>query len=310
VTAPVVAILDRNLKASQPALSKAQHIAAAAGAPLQVIINAYSSAMVRAVGVDAERQHAARKQISKAWHKRVTELLGEDTGEIRVLWEKDSMDGLRKAILALTPSLVVVHTSDDSALRRHLFTPRDWQLIRKAPCPVLCVHSREWNATPRILAALDPGAGEASDDGLSVCVLESARRQSALLGANLTACHVLDEMDESLMMVAGEAIPDYSGSMEEIRAFHRDNFFQFGVAQGLDKSQLITLNGPIAHSLASYCDKEGVDMLVLGTVHRNLPERLLLGSTAESVITRANADVLVIKPEGFQSPWSDNDDDQ
>ena len=53
-----------------------------------------------------------------------------------------------------------------------------------------------------------------------------------------------------------------------------------------------------------------IDLLVLGTVHRNLPERLLLGSTAESVITRANADVLVIKPEDFQSPWINNDDDQ
>jgi len=310
VTTPVVAILDRNLKAAQPALNKAQRIAAAAGAPLQVIVNAYSSAMVRAVGLDAERQQAARQQISKAWHKRVAALLGEDAGEIRVLWEKDSMDGLRKAILTLTPSLVVVHTSDDSALRRHLFTPRDWQLIRKAPCPVLCVHSREWSASPRILAALDPGTGEASDDRLSVRVLEGAQQQATLLGAELTACHVLDEMDEGLIMVAGEAIPDYTGSMEKVRAFHRDNFFQFGAAQGLDKSQLITLNGPIAHSLASYCDREDVDLLVLGTVHRNLPERLLLGSTAESVITRANADVLVIKPEDFQSPWINNDDDQ
>lgn len=310
MTAPVVAILDRHLKADQPALSKAQHIAAAAGAPLQIIINAYSSAMVRAVGLDTERQQAARQQISKAWHKRVTALLGEDAGEIRVLWEKDSMDGLRKAILALTPSLVVVHTSDDSALRRHLFTPRDWQLIRKAPCPVLCVHSREWNASPRILAALDPGTGEASDDRLSVRVLEGARQQAALLGAELTACHVLDEMDEGLIMVAGEAIPDYTGSMEKVRAYHRDNFFQFGAAQGLDQNQLVTLNGPIAHSLSSYCDKEDVDLLVLGTVHRNLPERLLLGSTAESVITRANADVLVIKPDDFQSPWRDKDDDQ
>ena len=222
MTAPVVAILDRQLKADQPALSKAQHIAAAAGAPLQIIINAYSSAMVRAVGLNTERQQAARQQISKAWHKRVTALLGENAGEICVLWEKDSMDGLRKAILALTPSLVVVHTSDDSALRRHLFTPRDWQLIRKAPCPVLCVHSREWNASPRILAALDPGTGEASDDRLSVRVLEGARQQAALLGAELTACHVLDEMDEGLIMVAGEAIPDYTGSMEKVRAYHRD----------------------------------------------------------------------------------------
>ncbi|MEQ3636891.1 universal stress protein [Alcanivorax sp.] len=305
MTAPIIAILDRDLKADQPALLKAQHLAAASQASLQIVVNAYSSAMLRAVGLDTERQDAAKKQIRNAWHNRISELLGQDKGEIDVLWEKDSMEGLRKVILSQKPSLVVVHTSDDSALRRHLFTPRDWQLIRKAPCPVLCVHSRQWNKPPRVLAALDPGTGEASDDKLSIHVLECARRYSALLGADLTACHVLDEMDEGLIMVAGEAIPDYTASMEKVRDFHRDNFFQFGATQGLDKQQMHTLNGPVAPTLSRHCEQDNVDLLVLGTVHRNLPERLLLGSTAESVITKANADVLVVKPGGFQSPWID-----
>lgn len=305
MTAPIVAILDRDLKADQPALSKAQVIAAASQAPLHVIVNAYSSAMVRAVGLDTERRKAAKQQIHDTWHKRITQLLGQERAEISVLWEKDSMDGLRKAIVAQKPSLAVVHTSDDSALRRHLFTPRDWQLIRKAPCSVLCVHSSQWNKPPRILAALDPGTGEALDDKLSIHVLDCARRYSTLLGADLTACHVLDEMDEGLIMVAGEAIPDYTASMEKVRSFHRDNFFQFGATQGLDKQQMCTLSGPIAQTLASHCEQNDVDLMVLGTVHRNLPERLLLGSTAESVITKANADVLVVKPDGFQSPWID-----
>ena len=68
---------------------------------------------------------------------------------------------------------------------------------------------------------------------------------------------------------------------------------------------MCTLSGPIAQTLASHCEQNDVDLMVLGTVHRNLPERLLLGSTAESVITKANADVLVVKPDGFQSPWID-----
>jgi universal stress protein E len=66
---------------------------------------------------------------------------------------------------------------------------------------------------------------------------------------------------------------------------------------------MTTLTGPVAATLGKYCDDQDMDVLVVGTVHRNLPERVLLGATAESVITRASADVLVIKPEGFQGPW-------
>jgi hypothetical protein len=46
VNAPVLAILDSDLKAPQPALHKAQQIADASQRPLHVLVNAYSSAMV------------------------------------------------------------------------------------------------------------------------------------------------------------------------------------------------------------------------------------------------------------------------
>ncbi|MGJ3256798.1 MAG: universal stress protein [Alcanivorax sp.] len=300
---PVLAILDSDLKAPQPALKKARQVADSTEAPLHVLVNAYSSAMVRAVGVDQQRQDAARAQIQKAWQNRIGELADRERCDLSILWQKDSMAALRESILRLQPAMVVVHTSEESGLRRHLFTPRDWQLIRKAPCPVLCVHGRQWANAPRVLTALDPGTEEQPDDALAVNVLASADHFASHLGGSLQACHVLDEMDDSLILLVGEAIPDYSGGMEKVREFYRDRFLQFGTAHGLQPDQMTVLTGPVAPTLATYCDEQDMDVLVVGTVHRTLPERLLLGATAESVITRASTDVLVIKPEGFQSPW-------
>ncbi|MEH6782569.1 MAG: universal stress protein [Alcanivorax jadensis] len=303
MTAPVLAILDSDLKAPQPALYKARQVADSTKAPLHVLVNAYSSAMVRAVGVDHERQGAARAQIHKAWQNRISELTDRERCQLSILWHKDSMAALRESILDLQPAMVVVHTSEESGLRRHLFTPRDWQLIRKAPCPVLCVHGREWPNAPRVLAALDPGTEEQPQDALAVNVLGAANHFAGNLGGTLRATHVLDEMDDSLILLVGEAIPDYSGGMEKVRQFYRDRFQAFGAAHGLGPDQMTVLTGPVAPTLAKYCDEQDMDVLVVGTVHRNLPERLLLGATAESVITRASTDVLVIKPQGFQSPW-------
>lgn len=303
MSTPILAILDSDLKAPQPALHKAQQIANARQVPLHVLVNSYSSAMVRAVGVDQERQNAARAQIHKAWQKRIGELTDRDDCELSILWQKDSMAALRDSILVLGPAMVVVHTSEEGVLRRHLFTPRDWQLIRKAPCPVLCVHGRQWASSPKILAALDPGSEEQPNDPLAIRVLDAARQFASNVAGALQACHVMDELDDSLIFLVGEAIPDYSGGMEKVREFYRERFLKFGAAQGLDQDQMTTLSGPVAPTLATYCEEQNMDVLVVGTVHRNLPERLLLGATAESVITRASTDVLVIKPEGFQSPW-------
>ncbi len=59
----------------------------------------------------------------------------------------------------------------------------------------------------------------------------------------------------------------------------------------------------MTRTLTAYCEEEGADLLVVGTVRRNTVERLLLGATAESLLTRTGNDVLVVKPEDFESDW-------
>ncbi|EKF74045.1 universal stress protein [Alcanivorax hongdengensis A-11-3] len=302
-SAPILAILDPVLKAGQPALRKAAQLSAALARPLRVVVNGYSSAMARAVGLDSARRQAAEQQIRHAWHQRMETLLEGQPADLEVLWDKDSMAALRMEIGRVPPSLIVVRTNDEGRLRRHMFTPRDWQLIRKAPCPVLCVHDDDWASTPKVLAAVDPGTGDAEDDRLSARVVTEGRRVCGALKGAIQIGHVLEDMQETLVLLAGETIPDYAGSMEKVREFHRDNFRQFSAAQGFDVEQEVLLDGAVAPTLAAYCDDNDVDILVVGTVKRNLPERLLLGATAESVLTRAGADLLVIKPEDFRSPW-------
>ncbi len=42
---------------------------------------------------------------------------------------------------------------------------------------------------------------------------------------------------------------------------------------------------------------------MVGTVRRNPLERLLLGATAEGLLTRAGCDAMVVKPDDFESDW-------
>lgn len=303
MTASVMVVLDADLKADQPALSKGLALANALDAPLDVVVNGYSAAMARAVGFDKERFAAASGQIHHAWEKRIESLCDGLDCNTYVLWEKQEIDALRRVILAIEPEMVVVHTSAESGLRRHIFTPRDWQLIRKAPCNVMCVHSQSWSTPPRVLLAVDPEFGQDGADALSVKVTRQAVNLSSQLQGSLHASHVLDAVDDSLVLLMGEALSEFSGSLEDIKEGQKSAFRKFASGQGLPPEQLVMLEGPVAPALSHYCQDNDVDLLIVGTVHRNLPERLLLGATAETVISRASCDVLVVKPDDFQTPW-------
>ncbi len=297
----ILVVLDRHLKAPQPALKKGRLLAAALGCPLLVTVNSDSSAMRRAVGLDQKRRQAAEQQIRNAWERRIQDLLAGTEATVHITTHKDQDEDLRQTVIAAKPRLVVVHTSEEGTLRRHLFTPRDWLLIRRAPCPVLCVQDRPWSEPPVFTAAIEPE--EEDESGLDTTVLAAAREWSASLQASLNAVHVLEHPDETLLLVAGEALPEYAASAESIRKSHREALDRFAERHGLPLERTEMLEGPIAGTLADYCENNGTDVLVVGTVRRNKVERLLLGATAESLLVHARNDVLVIKPDGFDADW-------
>jgi len=45
-----------------------------------------------------------------------------------------------------------------------------------------------------------------------------------------------------------------------------------------------------------------VDLIVMGTLARAGVEGLLIGNTAEKILSRIDCSVLALKPEGFVSP--------
>lgn len=304
MTTPILVLLDNSLDAPQPALEKALTLARATGRPLHLAVNSYCSAMVRAVGFDKTRQQAARQQIQHAWQQRIEQLLADDhVAHLDIQWEKNALYATRQAVLAARPWLTVVHTSASRGLARHMFTPRDWQLIRKAPCSVLCVNDTPWPSSPALFAALDPGAPDSLERTLSVHVLRESRALSAQLDGRLQCGHVAPTAEESVLLMFGEAIPNHPNDQAQSQATWRQQLVDVCADQGIADADCVSLCGPVAASLVAECERKHITLLTLGTTHKNMAERILLGATAESVLTQASFDVLVIKPHDFASPW-------
>ena len=309
---PVLVVLDSALKAPQPALHKGARLARDWGLPLVISVNGCAPSLLRSVGPDDERMMRARLAVESAWGEHFDELIAEAALEeydvtTCFLWEKDEMEGLRKLIRKETPQLVVVRSAEKHGpLNRLFLTPRDWQLLRKAPCNVLCVDDTPWPDTLPVLAAVDTEHDGDSLQGLNAAIVKQAIALQEVLGGRLELCHVVERPDETLVMIAGEAIPSYLRDAETQREYFQGQLQALCEKAGLAPDQALVLEGSPAVALSDHQQQQGPMLLVLGTVSRNAAGRLLLGSTAEEIVGRAGGDLLAVKEPGFRSPWEED----
>ncbi|MFC1788938.1 universal stress protein [Thermodesulfobacteriota bacterium] len=68
------------------------------------------------------------------------------------------------------------------------------------------------------------------------------------------------------------------------------------------RHSVVVRKGDPGEMIADYADKNGIDLIVMGTIGRSGLAGLLIGSTAEKVIDQVNCSVLTIKPANFKSP--------
>ncbi|QJX01695.1 hypothetical protein HML84_03370 [Alcanivorax sp. IO_7] len=99
---------------------------------------------------------------------------------------------------------------------------------------MLCVHSQPWGTPPRFTAAVEP---EEKPGGLDAAVIHTARYWSEQLHGELEAVHVLEHPDETLLLVAGEALPEYAASANSIREYHEKALAEFAKRENLPEEK-------------------------------------------------------------------------
>ncbi len=70
----------------------------------------------------------------------------------------------------------------------------------------------------------------------------------------------------------------------------------------LAKNRCHLVLGSPEEAIPKFATREGIDLIVMGTVARTGIPGLLIGNTAEKILDSVECDVLSIKPEGFVTP--------
>ncbi|MGP0063750.1 MAG: universal stress protein [Isosphaeraceae bacterium] len=197
----------------------------------------------------------------------------------------DAAEEILRMAEKIGADLIVMGTHGRRGLRRLLAGSVATTVLRGAHCAVLALRShdrpREAGEVQVILHPTD--LSESSD-----AVLRVGRSLARDLGSRLVLLHVVP-----IPNLPGEwALPvdmqAYRNTLEAVRERLNGPDLKYPVEARLGE-------GDPANEILQMARELGADLIVMGTQGRTGLDRLILGSTAESVLARADCPVMVVK---------------
>ena len=171
------------------------------------------------------------------------------------------------------------------------------KLARKVSPQVLLVRSDHPSAFRHIVACIDFSETAAE-------VAEQARRVALQDGASVDFLHVWQDPWVALMYTApfGDVAAPVMAATPGQRAAYTENLqrelhdFVREAAQGIESQEVLHEAANYGDGIAEHGARAGADLFIVGGKGRTNLSYVLLGSTAERLLTRLPCSLLVVKP--------------
>ena len=172
--------------------------------------------------------------------------------------------------------------------------------VRKAPVDVLIVRKTADGAFKHVVACVDfsENAAKAVQFALHVATQDTAK---------VDCLHVYQSASALALDYGGLATPlPPMVADENVRKGWQaelDNFLEplTRKAEGLAVRHVIMEAPSVRDALIDHIEKEGADLVVLGTRGKSGLRELLIGTTAEKIVQYAPCSILAVKPDDFVS---------
>lgn len=300
----ILVIVDPTAK-QQPAVTKGALLAERFAARLDLFVcDTKAARNVRIAEQLRESPQAPLQEELRKWLESIAAPLRK-LG-IDVTTEVLAADPLHTALLERVKhtcaELVIKDTHHHSVARRTFLTNTDWELIRGCPVPLLLVKPTPWSSARRIGAAVDPGHLDDKPRLLDRCILEEAARLSQGLGGELHVIHTY--LPAAMIAATTVSVPPVIIDLpDETLAAERQEKLQELTAltsgYGLPAQNIHLHTGGVAEVLCRLARQHEIDIMAMGAVSRSSLKRIVIGSTAETVLEQLPCDLLVVKSPNF-----------
>ncbi|QDU81520.1 Universal stress protein E [Polystyrenella longa] len=216
----------------------------------------------------------------------------------KLMYGTPSYELLKESVLGKY-DLVIVGTKDMGLTGRFLLGSTSQKLLRRCECPVWVTKPDPQPENLNVLVCSD--FSDVSQEMINMIVTSCQTTDSKvhLLHVNETLA------DKSLW---SSSIPE--DQLEEYQKKQREQS-EAKLNDQLSMTDFRTLkygvkthviDGNPEEVIPKVVEQEGIDLIVLGTIGRSGIPGILIGNTAERILTHIDCSVLAVKPVGFECP--------
>ena len=299
----ILVVLDKP-KHAQAALAEALTLQSASGAHLHLVSFVWNAIVGQNSMFDAHQRRALKREIlreRKAWLRDQITDRGLQAADLTIetVWTSDiaqwvadfssggSGPGCDLVIKSVHKSQTLLHT------------PLDWQLLRTCAVPTLLVgvqrggRVRKSKQSADVLATLDLRHEDRKHQTMNLRVLDAAARLAQLRGGKL---HCVAVVEYSEVLSDLDIVDARRVRKQAIEA--SDAYLQALIEPyGIPRSRVHRPAGKVGQSVAATARKSRAGLIVVGSAARRQIELPLLGNSAEKILVRSPADVLIVHPQ-------------
>ena len=216
--------------------------------------------------------------------------------ESKVLIGKSSEEITREAIEGQA-DLVIRYRKGVSSRYPGAFGNTARNLMRVCPCPLLLVGDEPLEH-PKVLACVNAEHDEPEN---ATILTETQRLATDKQHCTALYCWNLYGDDYLKYHLADSA---YQRTMQESEQIYKGVYQRFIDHHNLEcfENGLRIEHGDPTTVIPKFCRDESIDVVVMSSASLNHPVLRMLGSTIELILDELPCAILVVKPEGFESP--------
>ena len=300
----------------QTAMERAAWLAEKTGATLELFICYYNEYLSGDRLFDSPSLEKARQEIIAGHEKHLDKLaapLRERGIEVTTMavWDHPLYEGIVRHAAATGADIVFKDTHHHSAVSRALLTNTDWSLIRACAAPLWLVKPQEFPDHPVFVASIDPLNEHDKPAALDDEILVLSKSLADACGGEVRAFHSYDPRIAVATATANAYIPvslPFDEIEKQMREQHEKRFNEVIEFHDIDKDKSHLVAGLTHEELPALAEEVEADVVVMGAVSRNRWKRLFIGATAERTLEHLPCDLLIVKPDWFQTPADISDE--
>ena len=300
----ILAVIDPTTD-DHKALKRAIELANQTQASITAFLSIYDFSYEMTTMLSGDEREAMRKSLindRKQWLNEIILTIPHNDLAIKtkVIWNNRPFEPIIEHVIQENYDIVIKGTHHHDKLKSVIFTPTDWHLLRKCPCPVLLVKDHLWPMNGNILAALNVGTDEEEHISLNNKITKEAINLSNIIKGN---AHLVNSYPGTPVNIAIE-IPEFNANEynDSMLRHHQTSMLAHAKAFEISTEHTHILEGLPEDVIETVAHELDAELVILGTIGRTGLSAALIGNTAEHVIDKLNCDVLALKPDGYKSP--------